>query len=305
MGISKIVQNALSKVSRNSQKKQLINSILHAPKQHNNHVVTLHRYDPTNIGDLYCGPHHYFEPLKNTQLDIFDYKREDATIRENWKDQIIQNALIIGGGGLLNREGFEVQMELFEKLGAKGKKTVLWGVGHNSKNSRSFGNVKKYSVDTSKFGLVGVRDYSMKEEWVPCVSCMHPIFDNVVDVKNEIGVIFHKKTLKNKSIVEKFSQFPSTSNEAIFEDVVAFIGATDTVLTDSYHAMYWSLMLGKKVLVFPNSSKFYDFKYPPVISTFKNFKKDLPKLQSYSGVLEECREINMKFAEKTFDYLNL
>ena len=305
MGFSKILQNALSKVSRNSQKKQLIKSILHAPKQYDNHVVNLHRYDPTNIGDFYCGPHHYFEQIKNTELDIFDYKRDSLEVRENWKDKIIQNSLIIGGGGLLNREGFEIQMDLFEKLGSKGKKTVLWGVGHNSKNSRTFGNVNKYSVDTSKFGLVGVRDYSMKEEWVPCVSCMHPIFDNLYEVKNEIGVIFHKKTLKNKSVVEKFSHFPCTSNEAIFEEVIAFIGATDTVLTDSYHAMYWSLMLGKKVMVFPNSSKFYDFKYQPVISTFSNFEKDLKKLQSYSGVLDECREINTKFAEKTFDYLNL
>lgn len=304
MNISDFLTKKLSHFSRTAQKKELIQSILKS-EQDNNGVVNLHRYDPTNIGDFYCGPHHYFEPLKNTQLDIFDYKRDDSAVRDNWKQQIIQNSLIIGGGGLLNREGFEIQMELFEKLGAKGKKTILWGVGHNSKNPRTYGNINKYSVDTSKFGLVGVRDYSMKEEWVPCVSCMHPIFDNSFEVKNEVGVIFHKKTLKNKSVVDKFSSFPSTSNEAVFEDVVAFIGATDTILTDSYHAMYWSLMLGKKVMVFPNSSKFYDFKYQPVISTFKNFEKDLKKLQSYSGVLDECREINMKFAEKTFDYLNL
>lgn len=305
MSFSTFLQNKLSHFSRNAQKKELIKSILEAPNQSNNGVVNLHRYDATNIGDFYCGPHHYFEPLKNSQLDIFDYKREEESIRNNWKEEIIAKSLIIGGGGLLNREGFYLQMELFEKLNAKGKKTVLWGVGHNAKSSRTYGNVKKYSVDTSKFGLVGVRDYSMKEEWVPCVSCMHPIFNKSYEVKNEIGVIFHKKTLRNKAVVAKFSQFPSTSNEAVFEDVVAFIGATDTILTDSYHAMYWSLMLGKKVMVFPNSSKFYDFKYQPVISTFRNFESDLSKLQSYSGVLEECREVNIKFAEKTFDYLNL
>lgn len=111
--------------------------------------------------------------------------------------------------------------------------------------------------------------------------------------------------MRNKSVLKKFSHFPSTSNDAVFEDVVQFIGETDTVLTDSYHAMYWSLMLGKKVMVFPNSSKFYDFKYQPVISSFQNFEKDLKKVKAYSGVLEECREINLKFAEKTFDYLNL
>jgi hypothetical protein len=57
--------------------------------------------------------------------------------------------------------------------------------------------------------------------------------------------------------------------------------------------------------VFPNSSKFYNFKYKPVISTFTNFEADLKKVQSYSGVLEDCRETNLKFANKAFDYLNL
>lgn len=297
--------NKFSYFRKNAQKKELVQSILQFPEQQNNSVINLHRYDPTNIGDFYCGPHHYFEPLKNKHLDIFDYKREDIAVRENFKEKIVQNSLIIGGGGLLNREGFTIQMDLFEKLGAKGKKTVLWGVGHNSKYKHTYGKINKYSVDTSKFGLVGVRDYSMKEEWVPCVSCMHPIFDTKFDVKNEIGIIFHKKTLRNKSVLKKFSHFPSTSNDAVFEDVVQFIGETDTVLTDSYHAMYWSLMLGKKVMVFPNSSKFYDFKYQPVISSFQNFEKDLKKVKAYSGVLEECREINLKFAEKTFDYLNI
>lgn len=305
MSLAGFFKNKLSHFSRNAQKKEVINRILQHPDQQNIDVVNLHRYDPTNIGDFYCGPHHYFEQLKGKHLDIFDYKREDKAIRDHWVEQITRNALIIGGGGLLNREGFEMQLELFEKLGAKGKKTVLWGVGHNAKNSSTYGKISKYNIDTSKFGLAGVRDYGMKEEWVPCVSCLHPIFDVKHEVKNDIGVIFHKKTVGNKNIIKKFEHFPSTSNDAVFEDVAQFIGETDTILTDSYHAMYWSLMLGKKVMVFPNSSKFYNFKYPPVISTFSNFENDLKKLQSYSGVMEECREVNLKFAEKAFNYLNL
>jgi exopolysaccharide biosynthesis predicted pyruvyltransferase EpsI len=105
--------------------------------------------------------------------------------------------------------------------------------------------------------------------------------------------------------LKKFQQFPSTANNAVFEDVVTFIGETDIILTDSYHAMYWAMILGKKVMVFPNSSKFYNFKYQPVISTFANFENDLIKVKSYSGVLEECRESNMKFSEKAFDYLGV
>jgi hypothetical protein len=304
MSLSDFFLNKFSLFNRTARKKEVINRILKNPTQENLDVINLHRYDPTNIGDYYCGVHHYFDELKGKHLDIFDYKRDDTT-RENWFEKITKNSLIIGGGGLLNREGFDLQMKLFEHLGEKGKKTVLWGLGHNAKEKSTYGKISKYNIDTSKFGLVGVRDYGLKEEWVPCVSCLHPIFDEKHEVKNEIGIIFHKKTLNNKSVLKKFQQFPSTANNAVFEDVVTFIGETDIILTDSYHAMYWAMMLGKKVMVFPNSSKFYNFKYQPVISTFANFENDLIKVKSYSGVLEECRESNMKFSEKAFDYLGI
>ena len=304
MSLSELLLNKLSHFNRSASKKQVINRILKNPTHENIDVVNLHRYDPKNIGDFYCVVHNYFDELKGKHLDIFDYKRDEA-IRDNWFEKITKNSLIIGGGGLLNREGFDLQMKLFEQLGDKGKKTILWGLGHNAKEKSTYGKISKYNVDTSKFGLVGVRDYGMKEEWVPCVSCLHPIFDEKHEVKNEIGMIFHKKTLNDKSVLNKFKQFPSTANNAVFEDVVKFIGETDTILTDSYHAMYWSLMLGKKVMVFPNSSKFYNFKYKPVISTFTNFEADLKKVQSYSGVLEDCRDTNLKFANKAFDYLGL
>lgn len=304
MSLSEFLLNKLSHFNRSARKKEVIYRILKNPSQDNFDVVNLHRYDPTNIGDYYCGVHHYFEELNGKHLDIFDYKRDQET-RDNWFEKITKNALIIGGGGLLNREGFDMQMKLFEQLGEKGKKTVLWGLGHNAKEKNTYGKITQYNIDTTKFGLVGVRDYGMKEDWVPCVSCLHPIFDEKHQVKNEIGMIFHKKTLNDKSIIKKFEQFPSTANNAVFEDVVKFIGETDIILTDSYHAMYWSMMLGKKVMVFPNSSKFYNFKYQPVISTFSNFDADLKKVHSYSGVLEECRETNLKFANKAFDYLNI
>ena len=86
--------------------------------------------------------------------------------------------------------------------------------------------------------------------------------------------------------------------------MISFIGKSNTIVTDSYHAMYWSILLGKKVVAIPNSSKFFDFKYQPIISSFKEFEKDLHKAKSYSGVLEECREVNIKFADKVFNYLN-
>lgn len=305
MNMPQRIFNKLFRPSPDVLKRRSLERILEAPVQLNNGVVNLHRYDKTNIGDFYCGVHHYFDELNNKQLDIFDCQNQSAAIRDEWVNKMTQSSLIIGGGGLLNRESFSLQMKALEHLAERGKKTVLWGPGHNSKNTSEFGKLTHYNIDTSKFGLVGVRDYGMKEEWVPCGSCLHPIFDEKVTVTNEVGIIFHKNTLDDQAMVKKFEGFPSTANNAVFEDVVKFIGATDTIMTDSYHAMYWSILLGKKVIAFPNSSKFYNFKYQPVISSFDKFEADLKKARSYSGVLEECREANRRFAEKAFDYLNI
>lgn len=286
-------------------KKESVKVVLAHDTLSNKEVVNVHRTDATNAGDFYSGPHHYFEPLKNRSLDIFDYKVEDKAVRDRWVHHIVDDALIIGGGGLLCLPAFNRQMKLFEKLKAKNKKTVLWGVGHNSPHPLHFNKIKNYNVDPGSFGLAGVRDYGMKAEWVPCVSCLHPVFDRKVEEKRDVGIIFHKKTLARKKGLRAFEKIPSLFNNDLFEKIVTFIGETRTIITSSYHAMYWAMLLEKRVVVFPNSSKFFDFKYQPVISDPVNYKTDIKKARSYSGVLEECRTINVKFAEKVFNYLNL
>lgn len=274
-------------------------------EQLNLDVVNIHRIDSRNVGDFYCAPHLYFDPLKEKKLDIFDYKSSNNSVTEHWIDTISRNALIIGGGGILNRGSFQKQMKLFESLSLKNKKMVIWGAGHNSKDPKDFGKKLDYSVDTTKFGMVGTRDFKASKNWVPCVSCMNSVFDKKYNSTQEVGVIFHKKTMKDKTVTSKFNDFPTTSNTTNLQSLINFIGSSETVITDSYHAMYWAMLLNKKVVVIPNSSKFFDFKYHPVISSFDNCLEDIKKAEKYSGILEECREINRDFAEKVFNYLEI
>lgn len=296
MTISKII----SSLQRTQRKRRVIRTILSSP-QFNNTVVNIHRLDPANTGDYYSAPHHYFQELKNTSLDIFDFKRENKEVTENFINKICDSSLIIGGGGLLNNKGFKRQMRLFENLSENNKKVVLWGIGHNKK----YGEVKDYSVNISKFGLVGTRDFSMPGQWVPCVSCLHPLFDEQYTEKRKLGIVFHKDTLKKPAILDRFKEIPSTSNDTDLLSLINFIGSSESIITDSYHAMYWSILLDKKVVVVPNSSKFFDFKYQTKISSFENSIKNVKKAPRYTGVLEECREINIKFAETVFDFLKM
>ena len=120
--------NIIQSLRRKIIKKNVVDTIIKA-QQHNNDVVNIHRIDDKNIGDYFCAPHHYFDILKNKSLDIFDYKSEDVAVRNHFIEEITNKSLIIGGGGLLNRDGFVKQMKMFEKLTAKDKKIVLWGCG--------------------------------------------------------------------------------------------------------------------------------------------------------------------------------
>lgn len=298
------MKNILSSLKRKRIKNKTISTILNSD-QKNDSVVNLHRIDKNNVGDFYCAPHLYFDVLKDRSLDIFDYKVDDKNVTNNFIEKISNNSLIIGGGGLLNRSGFSKQMKMFEKLTDKNKKIVLWGLGHNRKDPSTFNKKVDYNINISRFGLVGTRDYSMPGEYVPCVSCMHSIFDKDYSSIQETGIIFHKDTLKKNNLLKRLENYPTSSNTTNLEEMVGFIGKSETIVTDSYHAMYWSLLLNKKVVAIPNSSKFYDFKYNPVFSSFDNFEDDIKKGHSYSGILEECREINHKFADKVFNYLNL
>jgi polysaccharide pyruvyl transferase WcaK-like protein len=145
----------------------------------------------------------------------------------------------------------------------------------------------------------------MPGEYVPCVSCLHPIFDQKFTITNEVGIVFHKDTLRKENITKKYQDFATSSNTTNLEELIQFIGSADNIITDSYHTMYWAMLMKKKVIAIPNSTKFYDFKHQPIISNFDEALQYLNKGTTYDGLLQECRALNHKFAEKAFNYLNL
>ena len=299
-----MLKKLLGSLERKKSRKESLKRIRES-EQFDNGVVNLHRLNKENVGDYYCAPHHYFEKLKNTELDIFGYRETNRTKLDHFVISINNNSLIVGGGGLLNRGSFEKQMKLFEELASKGKKVVLWGVGHNSKNQRDFQKLSKYNIDISKFALAGTRDFSAPGAYLPCVSCMHPVFDTDYKTEHEVGIVFHTKSLKNVSLLEKFSQYPSSANNSDIDSLVSFIGSCEHLITNSYHAMYWGIILNKKVSVVPNSSKFFDFKYKPLVTSFENCLQDYKKAEKFTGVKEESIELNKNFYLKVADYLDL
>ncbi len=220
-------------------------------------LFNLYQKRTNNVGDLHCSPCDYFN-IPAIPLDIFDYDPK-------WGDHII-----LGGGGVFT---FESRLQMLIETGCH---VLTWGAGSNSTEHQHI----HYPGFMDGFLLQGLRDYPTTYDWVPCASCMHSIFDQNVEITTDSVVYGHK------------SQPVNTSSS--IEEVVAFIGSAETIYTDSYHGAYWAILLGRKVVVDPWSSKFYGFKWP--IATSKKQTRSV-----YPEALEEARAANQVYYEKVMN----
>lgn len=237
-------------------------------------IISSHVIDPTNIGDLYSAPSHYF--------DFPGYQVEPLDIRHITPENIQGKDVIVGGGGLL----FTRFHDSFQKLVShkKHSRLISWGIGQQIYGTNKFDEIKKfdYQAYIQGFDLVGIRDSDYLDNWVPCVSCMHPSFDRKRDIKHEFVVFSHKKFQLN------FPEFPTmTNNHQSIDEIFDFLGSGETIITSSYHGAYWGTLLGRKVLAFPFSSKFYTLKHLPVLYPVKKWFEAKFKVSIFNKTLFE------------------
>ena len=295
--------------------------------------VEIHRIDQNNIGDMYSNPLRYFAS-QNDKVHSVDITH---ALQDNYPDDV--PVIIGGGGLIENEmfghmipilaEGVDsvaldkmwesrwicrngknesvynefnnefvrifakAQQEILTNKGPK----ILWGAGHNQRTN------KKEPLDwpkwMSKFDLIGVRDYMQGYDWVPCSSCMHPAFDKQYEVTNKIIWFEHKKQLIKGGDFGP-TPIPRVVNSGQnFEQTIALLGSAETVVTNSYHGVYWATLLGRKVVcVDPWTSKFFNFKHMPVLAKSRDWENKLNEAASYPHALQECREANINFWEK-------
>lgn len=288
-------------------------------------IINSYVIDNTNIGDLFSAPYQYFE--------FPGYNFENIDIRNLTANHIQGKHVIIGGGGL----AFSRFLETFQVLSQQRTnhanhqtKLIIWGIGQQIYHDYSALDIKNfdYTPYTEGFDLVGIRDYHYGN-WVPCASCMHPSFDKKREVKHEFVVFSHKK------FQIEFPPFPRMTNcNQNLEEILDFLGSGETILTSSYHGAYWGTLLGRKVLAFPFTSKFYTLKHLPGIypvqkwfqaqfkvslfgktlheSFYENkfichhpdWREFLKKSQTYPESLAENRDRNRYFYEQVMDLLN-
>lgn len=275
-------------------------------------IINLHRMDLTNIGDYYASPMHYFS-FPNCTV-------EHKEIVGITPAMLSAKHVIVGGGGLLD-EWFQPSFQTIRQ--SKAASLTAWGPGQQLDRGPWFKqhHAFNYPDYLSGFSLIGIRDYEYGYPWVPCASCMHPLFDKPREIKHDFVVFSHK------SRPIPISGFPELNNETNnLEEVLEFLSSGETIITSSYHGAYWGTLLNRKVLAFPFNSKFFTFRHQPAIypSIWKRKRSILGlgassgyalemvkgwrflagTARNYPGALAECRAANEVFHDQFMSFLS-
>jgi hypothetical protein len=229
-------------------------------------VTNVYAIHPNNVGDIASSPLLYFAfpfPVDRHSID-----RPAAAFEH----------VIFGGGGLQ----FFAQVERICRL-ATGR-VISWGMGHNAHGGRGI----RWPAYMDRFALHGIRDWGAGFPWVPCASCMHPVFDLEHPVRHDVVVYEHREFRLNIPHLPTMTNAVSTMDEA-----VRFLGSGETIVTSSYHGAYWGVLLGRRVVVVaPFSSKFYHFRRQPALSTRAEWRSCAKAAPVFPEALAECRAAN-------------
>lgn len=240
----------------------------------------IHRYITNNTGDLACGYYNYFlSEFCDFECVLHDINGVNFSLIKK------SDFVLIGGGGLLNASPeWNYSINRSSRLA---KKSIIWSAGFNSSNGLD-------SLDYSKFDLFAVRDFRYKDfRFVPCATCMMPSLSKEYPILREFGVVAHKDVIGH--IPTEFLNFERITNEALLDDMVRFIGSSEVVLTNSYHAVYWSTLLKRKCILFsPRSEKYSYFKYVPALYSGDLFE-DVRGASVYENALNDSKELTLNY----------
>ena len=258
-------------------------------------ILYSHRLDEENPGDWYASPRHYFDLGEHTTIDVDRRAEVDVDIHR----------LNIAGGGAIFSGTKWAKQNLDIKKDSYAQYNVVWGAGALLRK-------ESIVIALEQYDKVGIRNYqesypSDKIEFLPCASCMHPVFDKEYTVTDPVGLIRHfKRELPYIPGPKKFGMKEHNkirNKPQTIEDIVAFIGRHETIITNSYHAAYWSMLMNKRTICYvPNDTqddKLLTFEISPIIYDDSGFDGSLLKKDyNYKNLLQRYRERNKVFYER-------
>lgn len=249
-------------------------------------VINQHFLNTRNVGDLASAPSLYFSfPGHDVELaDVHD------------QVDLLQESAVIYGGGSLGKRLLRQRARNRPKYG------IAWGVGTSWHGRGEPGPRAPW------LGLYGSREFGQPgAEWVPCASCMSPLFDERYDTVRHVGFYYNAdpRVGRDRAHAPDLGEVESSSNEVSFRAAVEFLGGCEVVVTNSYHGVYWAQLLGRAVVVAgPYSSKFFGFRHPPLYSGVSDWRAAVWYARPCVGdLLGEAREASVNFHARVLELL--
>jgi len=235
----------------------------------------------TNVGDICCCPRDYFDfGVATRELDLAQFDGEG----------------IVGGGGILQNE------HRFLQVAKGGKKAVIWGAGLNVEGTEYL----FFSKFLDNLGLVGLRDWTNPWQYVPCVTCISPLFDELRDTEPEHDIVCYAHWAGNIDI-----DAPCINTDGKKEDLVTklkHLASGRSVISSSYHGIYWALLLQRPVVMIrPFTNKYFGFPCRIPSANKEAAALDLVKRGGaiIPNFLEKCRALNIGFYHQVLRHLTL
>jgi hypothetical protein len=240
-------------------------------------IVFKHIRNTHNVGDFACCP-----------LDYLHF--ENAVAMDLDEPTPICDAVVFGGGKIFG--SLASKMTLNDKLA---KHRIAWGVSTIQSSIFSF----RYRRSSRSMNLVGSRDYGdSRYEYAPCITCLSPLFDKNYETIHDVVFYLHKTKSQSLNLGIP-STVPVLDNYCkSMEEAVNFIGSGDIVVSNSYHGVYWALLLGKKVLCLPFSNKFNHYRLVPGYSAPQDWKGGLKNAVRQIEMRDICRAASFQFERK-------
>ena len=244
----------------------------------------VHRLDIHNPGDYWSSPARWLgEQLPG---EVLDYKQLAGQ-----RDQVIDR-LIVGGGGFGQK--FISCIEVF-LANNHVNHTVIWGTAWEL-------NREDLDQFAAKCTLVGVREWFEPSipliHWTPCASVLHSRLARIARGKPQSDwlIVDH---WKRKKIQFPLQHTRITNYGHTMDQILAAIAGHRWVLTSSYHVVYWSILLNRRVIYISN----------PWLPTVDHMRWSVPcaevfawrlldETRTYPDALEQARCANRDFLAK-------
>jgi Polysaccharide pyruvyl transferase len=238
-----------------------------------------------NIGDRMCGPGQYIWPKTCTNIPLLSKPDHPITVA------------IVGGGQIfaqLSAVSCSIRDQNVEA------KIIAWGVGLPPKGRRD----RLVRQVATQFSAFGTRNYDWREhlDFVPCASCLAPALDDAGSARHEIVAYLHRRKDAPQNIPDEIPVMTNAMRSP--REVMEFIASGETVVTSSYHGVYWAQLLGRRVICVPYNDKFQTFQHPPTLVDPASWRSEVGRASRTEPLLEEYRALNHAFALRVSKFWN-